>query len=359
MNEISKGYFLGAGASYGHNENLQEPDRPPLAEQVFAAGWKKGILSSDDFEPLFQWLVRFLDDRGKLAGSRHEELQCDVELVLSQLEETFQQHAHDLMMSGPQVSPPTASSRDPQTVLSLCYYFLYELFRKYTNSFDPSESNYTKLAKMYSEEQFGVISLNYDAMFEKAIKHANRDFAYLPEDSQPDRIPIAKLHGSINLANDFGSAVSFDTDDFVDKVRHVHSNIARTGDVLQLDFDILEKWDYRELVFGSDSHLEPAIIPPLEKYKNYDKIAIYPKIWEFAETILNKIDELVIIGTSLTIQDQQLLELLNNCLADDVHITVVCGDKSESVRARLGRVIEDPTYNLEHTHFGDYIDSLS
>jgi|AntRauTorckE6833_2_1112554.scaffolds.fasta_scaffold19152_2 hypothetical protein len=349
MSEFKKCYLIGAGASYGHNDQLSDSERPPTTEELFVDSWEKGILDREEFEPLLNKIVSHLGISREVVDHTPGELKYDVEKLLKELQEEMNENVNKSIGI-------SESETQPQIAISLCYYLLYELFRHYTKSFTSTESYYTALANHFNEIPYSVISLNYDMLLEKAIKQTGQDFYYFPQNSESG-IPIAKIHGSINLLNDFGVAFGIESDNFIRKVKNIHSNNVHSS-MCCLDVDVLEKLSFRDLVFELDNQYEPAIIPPLAKYKNYDKVEIYPKIWTFAEDLLQQADELIIIGSSLTTTDNKLLDLLEENLKENIKVTVVSGSQSDEVRTRLNMRLENPSFDLDHKYFGEYIESL-
>ncbi|MFK5603757.1 MULTISPECIES: hypothetical protein [Haloferax] len=354
MGKLSKCYLIGAGASFGHCD-LDSIDTPPTGEWIFADAWKKGILKLDEFEPFFDKLVSYLDDQGELNELEPDELEYNSEILLKELHEEVED-SYQQVLTG--AGSPTDSLKDTQAALGTCYYLLYELFRRYSNSFSPEHSYYTDLAKQIEKESASVVSLNYDVLMEKSIRHTGQNFYYLPDSQNEDGVPIAKVHGSINLLNDFGSGIKIDSEKFTEKARNIHLNTTHNSEIRQLSFEELERYDFRNLVFGMETQYEPVIIPPLAKHKNYNKTSIYRSIWDFAGDILSQTNELVIIGTSLTANDEQLLNLLESNLQDNIKITVVCGQQSKSVKAQLNMRVENPSFDLDYTYFKDYVDNI-
>src|SRR5947209_16007447 len=85
-----------------------------------------------------------------------------------------------------------------QLAIGQMWYMLYELMCHYCTPNDYTNSNYRKLALQWRREVYGVISLNYDVLFELALCSAQGAY-YAPTNTfQPNAIPIAKVHVSIN-----------------------------------------------------------------------------------------------------------------------------------------------------------------
>lgn len=351
MGDYSRAYIIGAGASHGHRKDGSTDDTPPLGCDLFLDGWLSGLLSKDDFAPLFEELITYLGRRGNLRGPEPSNLKCDAERFLQDLHDRFETEVWQCL-----THRPGRTAVPSQAALSVSYYYFYELFRWYAKSFSPEDSLYTDLVAQFQDDPFGIINLNYDTLLEQAAESIGQDFHYTSQQSTHDSIPIAKVHGSINMINNFGSGISTAGDGFIETVRPLHSN--RVWDEFErMSFDDLKQTSYRDLVFEEDKPREPAIIPPLGNKKDYGKIHIYTPFWRFAEEILRGVDELIIIGSSLAIHDDQLIELLDTTLADDVEIFVVSGSQSNTVKAKLDWFVRDPAFNVDHRYFGDFIDS--
>ena len=85
----------------------------------------------------------------------------------------------------------------------------------------------------------------------------------------------------------------------------------------------LKEIDVNDLIRSGMDYDEPALIPPLEDYKDYEKVQRYKEIWSFAENILRDTNELVIIGCSLRREDKKLKELLSSSLRKNTCVTIV------------------------------------
>ena len=114
---------------------------------------------------------------------------------------------------------------------------------------------------------------------------------------------------------------------------------------------------YRDFVRSGIDYDEPAIIPPLAGYKDYDKIQDYSGIWTFAESMLREATELVIIGCSIRAEDVKFNELLKKAVGQKASITIV--DKTpDKVVSNLERIVANPIVDKTFTSFTDYAKTL-
>ncbi|MFC6904363.1 hypothetical protein [Halalkalicoccus tibetensis] len=189
---MSQCFLLGAGASAGcKNSNSATP---PMGDWLFADGWKSGLLKKDEFTELLEEVEKEVGSRRGIGDSR-----LNSEVFLENLDQNFRQEVEN---------GNNRESNRLQKALSESYYYFYELFRQYVSQYTPGDDNYTSLAThiLESDQEARVISLNYDTMFEKAIKHEQSDYHYgglgrrfyRGPKHKARSISISKVHGSIN-----------------------------------------------------------------------------------------------------------------------------------------------------------------
>lgn len=204
-----------------------------------------------------------------------------------------------------------------------------------------------------------VISLNYDTLFEKAVDAMGKEFYYLPGKNRTG-IPIMKIHGSINWINSIKGQVEYGERNFEAQAEAVPTNaFGSTNESFSyLNITDLPNISYEKLIPSGRSWYEPVIVPPLDKYKNYDKLDVYRYSWLFAENKLKNIDELVIIGCSVRKADKDLNNLLERSLPSGINITIYTGSESSDVESRLQNITENATFNTQSAYFSDYIKSI-
>ena len=77
---------------------------------------------------------------------------------------------------------------DLQEGLGESWYFTFELLRYYSILYKPKFDSYQRLALHHLQENYSVISLNYDVLFEMAVLNSNLLYAYPVWSEQP--VPI-------------------------------------------------------------------------------------------------------------------------------------------------------------------------
>ncbi|WP_157972298.1 hypothetical protein [Saliphagus sp. LR7] len=401
---MSKCYLLGAGASYGSRDSIPEGQRPPMGEYLFVDGWDSGLLRKEHFNPLFREVKRYAGIDGQVIDEG--ELEFNSEIFLKELDEEFSllqiasqyQSLDDLdeseevkqlqehLRNRPEIeddgiyerlendSFPEEVKSDyisnliqlKEMALSLSYYYFYEIFRQYSKEYYPKRDNYTNLANHVHTTNSTVLSLNYDIMFEKAIKSENLDYVYkghpysfyVGPRHRSESISLIKLHGSINWMNPFSMIEFGNGQPFHQRVKFIHSNSVQTK-CEYIDNHEVESMDYEQLVHRSGGIYEPALIPPFEGRKDYEKVQAYDKIWSSAGHFLENTDELVVIGSRISPQDSKLIELIDTNMEKDSTITLVCGSSSNEIQTRLSDRFDHLNIETDCLRFGEYMDSLT
>jgi len=347
---MTRCYILGAGASHGYDESLPRESRPPLTKEFFAKGHQLHIFTRKAFPNLYDSLEEYL----KTTRNGLSDLRCDIEEFLQYLATEFYgitpTRGHDFKRC-----------LHLQYALSQSFYFIYELFRHYVLCYTPNrDDNYRRLALHFHNLKYNVITLNYDTLFEEAIRSVDLDFHYLLESQCTKSIPITKLHGSINFVNPFGRGIAYGggkEDDFLKVTGSVFSNKVHTDQIVILSLAKIKDTSYKGLVRSGRDYYEPALIPPLADYKDYGKVERYNKIWEFAESMLREASELVIIGCSVRPQDKKLNELLKKTVRPDIAVTVV--DRNLCVvEGKLKTILRSAQFKHSFKSFEQYTRTL-
>ncbi|MDT3437316.1 hypothetical protein [Haloarcula sp. 1CSR25-25] len=345
MDRISKCYLIGAGASHGHSPDLSSEEAPPMRCGLFVDGYSNGLLRESQFEFLLEYILEELDIPEDPDAIEADQLCFD--------EEEFFNEIYQKTIPSSDADSAT-TDLDASRAIGSSFYYFYELFRRYSNIFSPQGSYYTDLALHNYDTRFGVISLNYDVMLEKSICYTGQQYHY-PSDQHQNGIPIAKLHGTINLLNDFGAGYNTGNEgDFLNRVRHIVSNTELRRNI-PLNFEQLHEIDYEDLALNFDSLHEPALMPPLGSAKDYRKNIIYSENWKAAEQLLEDIEELVVIGTSIADDDMLLVDLLESTIDSDVTVTIAAGGNSDEIRNRVFPNNQYEPIDAEGPYFSDYV----
>jgi len=345
---LVKCYLLGAGASYGYDEKLFDLERPPLSYEFFLKGERLGIFTKDKYPNLYQAFTEYR----KLFNTENP----DIEKFLSWLATNFFKSKSSLQKG------ELDEIIFLQCSLGESFYFIYEILKHYSLSYKPRFDSYRRLALHYYDEKYNVITLNYDTLFENAILSVKGIFHYPPSPKMhPNSIPIVKLHGSINWFNSFGRAIAYEgltgKEAFKKVVCSIFSNRSWIEPMKIVHPLALKEIDVNDLIRSGMDYDEPALIPPLEDYKDYEKVQRYKEIWSFAENILRDTNELVIIGCSLRREDKKLKELLSSSLRKNTCVTIV-NPHSKRACERLSEIIQSPNCKSTFRSFADYARTL-
>jgi hypothetical protein len=202
--------------------------------------------------------------------------------------------------------------------------------------------------------------LNYDILFELAAQSVNLNTNYFPGPHYPKSIPVAKIHGSINWLNPCKGGIAFSglgNDAFYEIITPIFSNKIHMGSMMVLPLAAIRDITYRDFVRSGVDYDEPAIVPPLAGYKDYDKVKDYSNIWTFAESMLRETTELVIIGCSIRPEDAKFNGLLQKAVSEKASITVV--DKSpDKIIDNVKKIVMNPIIDKTFTSFTDYAKTL-
>lgn len=340
-------YLMGAGASYGYNEEIPPEDRPPLAKGILSDVKRMGLLDNDDFEPVFEQIKKIpcVQISSELNGEENE-LKYDFERIQKKLN-------HRLETEG----PPEEMLR--QTALSSSYYLVYEVLRRHSLNYQPKGCCYQEMLASLEDTSASFLSMNYDTLLESAMSKLDMDYDYMPEDigNGDGTFPVLKLHGSINWFNTMNQVIERRPNmSFLDVAKVVHSNIY-CGNPISVPPEGLKEMGYRKLVLNTGEIYEPVIIPPIGNEKDFDKLTIYPKLWQKAQKCIDSSSELVIIGCSLREEDTRLTDLLRKYLEEGTKVKIVSPDQ-ESVAKRLDDIVPDWRLAGEYDTFVDYVSSL-
>ena len=384
-----KCYILGAGASYGYDDTLDESERPPLGANIIDAASNIGLLTEDKYPNFLEFLKWHFSSKGLETPSSYKGI--DIESLLdeaaNELDEFNEAHKKELGLEDQELylerikadpigfleemnslytEEEKKSLRRPallQSCLGESWYLMYEIFNHYSSLYKSSLNNYQKLAESHIKEPYNVISLNYDLIFETAIESVNLYYQYLYEIKEKSSIPrnkyidTAKVHGSINWLNPMSEILKLGTDKGkgFELLRVIsgfpYSNRLQTGDVITLCPKVSIKKNMDSLLRSGDSYDEPILLPPIGRYKDYNKYPMITVMWEKARLMIEEASDLVFIGTSLREEDTKLRETLRNNSYNVQNIKIVGG--GERLKAALKRLLSN-SENIQFQCFKDF-----
>jgi len=348
---MAKCYILGAGASYGYDENILPELRPPLTEEFFVKGVQ--LLGEERYKRLRSSLGEYLKINGAVPDfSNPNSLKIDIERFLSWLSEEFHNQSNSTTLE-------FERNNFFQGALSECFFYIYDILRYYSLSYKPRFDSYRRLALHYHDSKYTVITLNYDVLFEAAINSVGVQYHYFAGAHHPKSIPIAKIHGSINWINPLKGGIAYGGAEttFSTIITPIFSNKFYVGQMMVLPIGALRDIEALDFVRSGFDYDEPALIPPLANYKDYEKVSKYKEIWDFAASILREASELVVLGCSLRKEDIKFCELLSGAVRDSVDVTVV-DRNAERVVERLRSILRNPNVRNTFNSFVSYSKTL-
>lgn len=355
---MTKCYFLGAGASYGYDEQLPKVERPPLTKEFFIKGSRLQLLEKEEYPHLCEAAIEFARVKKIPKPTDLSTLIVDFEKFLSWLASEFYNLLGQKVLEGSGID--FERSHFLQCALGESFYFIFELFRHYSSSYKGRSNCYQRLARSYFAEKFNVITLNYDVLFETAVLGVNGGFHYLSSQKKHESIPIAKIHGSINWLNPFGSMIAYGDlgeEAYKTIVCSIFSNTAWMGKMKTLPLADLKDVGIEDLVRSGTDYDEPALIPPLENYKDYGKVERYIDVWDFAKSMLRDASELVVVGCSIRREDKKLEELLSKSVRKNISVTIV-NPQPDDIRDRLTKMLQSPNFKSDFYSFQEYAKRL-
>jgi hypothetical protein len=118
----------------------------------------------------------------------------------------------------------------------------------------------------------------------------------------------------------------------------------------------LQQIDIQDILLSGTKYYEPALLPPVGKYKDYQKVKYFESNWKAAEGYVKSSEELVFIGTSIRDQDTKLKEMIEMNVTKSVKITIVGSHEAETkIRKILGHKISDLCF---YCNFEEYAKQL-
>jgi hypothetical protein len=169
-----------------------------------------------------------------------------------------------------------------------------------------------------------------------------------------------KLHGSINWINSCKGGIAYGgvlEDVFSTATTSIFSNKFWMGPMMVLPLNDIGDISYKDFVRNGTDYDEPALIPPLSDYKDYEKVERYKEVWALAASLLREASEIVVIGCSIRPQDRKFNELLEKNVQAGISVKV-CSPESEKVKANLGAIINNPNFVDPFRSFGEFVKTL-
>jgi hypothetical protein len=342
--------------------------RPPGSTEFLIKGRDLGILDEDVLPDLCQKIRDRNDGDKPISEMSDEDLDVDIEDFLIELEESYDK-----------IDWNSVAGR----ALGQSIFFIYELLRRYSVVGDMNDNYYRDLARIRRKTPYEVISLNYDTLFERALSFEGYGVNYYQQPKgrgdfinainmlrTPPRtkaewpdgfVNVAKIHGSINWMLNPRGHMPAQSDTIVDVskvfLEYKFNNVIMGGSPPYRMFPHhrLRDTDYTDLVRTRTDWDHPMIIPPTGLHKKYEQFDYYTASKRMAREILQRTDELVIIGCSLRGYDDLLNDLLQEYLSPDVDVTVACRSSNADVIETMSEIVE--TQPDSYYSFSDYIEA--
>lgn len=310
--------ILGAGASHdlmSADDELVSADtnyKPPLTESVFS------------IQASFQTILDRYPDAGALVESiRIQPKDKSLEAVLREYSDSTSEHRARQFREVP--------------------LYIQELFGEISARYAVRQPrNYTHLVNHLLEEfeRVAFVTLNYDLFLEKVLQVPSLGGGLHGLDwyVQPQWL-LAKLHGSVNWGRRiraYSESIRADRRtvksrelNVEGKTQHYLTLIGQTElkDNLEGVIEILENYRYRWL---GDVPCYPALVVPVEE--KYEFVCPREHVEQLSE-FLRECKNILVIGCSG--KDQDLLDLLKDCMADCSTFFLVGGAAGDVDQTRL------------------------
>ena len=149
-------------------------------------------------------------------------------------------------------------------------------------------------------------------------------------------INMAKVHGSINWFNSYSRGINIgETKERGYRLLHkmsglIYSNRVQIEPILIVNLPQLLQIEIQDILLSGSKYYEPALLPPIGNYKDYEKVKYFENNWKAAEDYIKSASELVVIGTSIRDQDTKLRQLIKNSVLKEIPITIVGSHDTES-----------------------------
>ena len=384
--------IIGAGASYGYDSSLLEEERTPLGKNLLSRSVEIGALTPWKYPMLYTTLLDYAKKLGRDAeyfsdidseiylefiADKLKEINDTIDAdfptpsqeILEKLIDQFQQ---DFEGTFNKIKEEFQKNRGPkwklipiasqlQSALGESWYLTFEVFKKYSFLYRPNHDAYQRLALSHMNESYNLISLNYDVIFELAASTVGMVVQYPTQNTGlPNTLPLvdprkiinmAKVHGSINWLNSYSRGISIgETKERGYRLLHkmsglIYSNRVQTEPILIVNPPQLLQIEIQDILLTGSKYYEPALLPPIGNYKDYEKIKYFENNWKAAEDYIKSASELVVIGTSIRDQDTKLRQLIKNSVLKEIPITIVGSHDTESkIKTLLGSKVSKLTF---------------
>ena len=164
-------------------------------------------------------------------------------------------------------------------------------------------------------------------------------------------INMAKVHGSINWFNSYSRGINIgETKERGYRLLHkmsglIYSNRVQTEPILIVNLPQLLQIEIQDILLSGSKYYEPALLPPIGNYKDYEKVKYFENNWKAAEDYIKSASELVVIGTSIRDQDTKLGQLIKNSVLKEIPITIVGSHDAECrIKTLLGGKASNLTF---------------
>ena len=389
---MTKCIIIGAGASYGYDSSLLDEEKPPLGKDLLSRSVEIGALTEWKYPMIFSTLN---DYANKFCKDNERYSDIDIETYLEYLVNELQQinSILDSSLSIPsaveieniilefrkdfvgtfnkikdeiqKLSEPNFKLRkiasNLQAALGESWYLMFEVFKKYSMDYRPNYDAYQRLALSHMKESYNLISLNYDVIFELAANSVGTVVLYPPQDTRlTNTLPLidprktinmAKVHGSINWFNSYSRGINLgETNEKGYRLLHkmrglIYSNRVKMEPILIVNIPQLLQTEIQDILLSGSKYYEPALLPPIGKYKDYEKVKYFENNWKAAEGYVKSASELVFIGTSIRDQDTKLAKLIKDNVEKKIPITLVGSHDAETkLKTLLGEKASNLTF---------------
>lgn len=400
---MKKCIIIGAGASYGYDSSLLDEEKPPIGKDLLSRSveigalteWKYPMIFSTlndyanklgkdnerysdiDIETYLEYLVKELERiNGILDSNAPIPTESQVEKITLEFQKDFDGTLNKIKDEIQKIPDTNSKLRQIahifQVALGESWYLMFEVFKKYSTNYRPNYDAYQRLALSHMKESYNLISLNYDVIFELAansvgtvVQYPSQDTTLintLPSIDPRKTINMAKVHGSINWFNSYSGGINLgETNEKGYRLLHkmsglIYSNRVQIEPILIVNFPQLFRTEIQDILLSGSKYYEPALLPPVGNYKDYEKVKYFENNWRAAEGYVKSASELVVIGTSIRDQDTKLGKLIKDNVVREIPITIVGSRGAESkIKTLLGTKASNLTFV---DSFEEYVNKL-
>lgn len=335
-----KVFIFGAGASLGVQDQEKfksgHPQKAPLIDELF----------DKQYKPSWFNLVSF--DLGKYKKQSESK---GVEEYLTQKWDEINNYKTE--------RAKTAALSE----FGIVSIYLWDVLNRVSQSF-PQAQGYTRFLEKYKDEDFGILTFNYDTLLDQSYQNVFGKPLAKPEDYLREK--FIKLHGSVNwfLKRDGETPFKYKhhRDDLKVILKEMSHHMFNGGPLYVQKIhpfypgqDVLTSLE-KFLASNKDDRMYPLIFVPLTS-KMYEVVANFRDVFiQKALEIIKEADSIFLIGYQA--KDELIHELLGAAPAD-AQVYVIGKGSAVSV---LDRVIDNNRHLKRGTTYDDgfekYIESL-